>query len=60
MTYTYLQLAKALPLLNKAIKDIELNRVKSIANSEEQINNALYYHPTLWFYLYNRWFRGVK
>ncbi|GAA4898840.1 formyl transferase [Flaviramulus aquimarinus] len=60
MTYTYLQLAKALPLLKKAIKDIQSDNMKTKINSKESINNKLYYHPTLWFYLYNRWFKGVK
>lgn len=60
MTYTFLQLAKALPLLKKAIKDIQNGTMKTKTNSEESINNALYYHPTLWFYLYNRWFKGIK
>ncbi|WP_179008617.1 formyl transferase [Winogradskyella forsetii] len=60
MSYTYLQLAKALPLLKNAIRDIESNSLTSIANTKEAINNKLFYHPTLWFYLYNRWFRGIK
>ena len=60
MTYTYLQLARALPLLKRAIRDIQANKLKTIANTKEQINNKLYYHPTLWFYVFNRWFRGVK
>jgi methionyl-tRNA formyltransferase len=60
MTYTFLQLAKALPLLKKSIRDIQSNNLKTKANTKEQINNALYYHPTLWFYLYNRWFKGIK
>ncbi|WP_298499408.1 formyl transferase [uncultured Algibacter sp.] len=60
MTYTFLQLAKALPLLKKSIRDIQLNNIKSIANTKEQIDNKLYYHPTLWFYLYGRWFKGIK
>ena len=60
MTYTFLQLAKALPLLKKAIRDIESNNINPKANSKHQIVNKLFYHPTLWFYLYNRWFKGVK
>ncbi len=60
MTYTYLQLAKALPLLKKSIQDIQSNNLKTIVNTKEQINNKLYYHPTLWFYFFNRWFRGIK
>lgn len=60
MTYTYLQLGKALPLLKKSILDIQSNNLKTIVNTKEQINNKLYYHPTLWFYLFNRWVKGIK
>ena len=60
MTYTFLQLAKALPLLKKSIRDIQLNSLKPKVNTKEQISNDLYYHPTLWFYLYNRWVNGIK
>ena len=60
MTYTYLQLAKALPLLKKAIRDIQSNNITAKVNAKPQIDNKLFYHPTLWFYLYNRWFKGVK
>jgi methionyl-tRNA formyltransferase len=58
MSYTYLQLAKALPLLKNAISDILTNSVE-IKKSENN-KQDLFYHPTLWFYLYNRWFKGVK
>ncbi len=60
MTYTYLQLAKALPLLQKSLKELQSDRLVSKPNTKEEINNTLYYHPTLWFYLYNRWFKGIK
>lgn len=60
MTYTYLQLAKALPLLKKSIRDIQISSLNVTVNTKEQIDNKLFYHPTLWFYLYNRWFRGIK
>ncbi|NER10018.1 Formyl transferase [Muriicola jejuensis] len=60
MTYTYLQLAKAIPLLKRSIRDIQSNSLKTKANTKKEINNRLYYHPTLWFYLYKRWIKGVK
>lgn len=60
MTYTYLQLAKALPLLKKSLRELQAGKLSSKPNAKEEINNTLYYHPTLWFYLYNRWFKGVK
>ena len=60
MTYTYLQLAKALPLLKESIRNIESGNLNAKVNTKEEINNKLYYHPTLWFYLFHRWIRGVK
>jgi methionyl-tRNA formyltransferase len=60
MTYTYLQLSKALPLLKKTIRDIQSDNMNTKIVNKEDINNSLFYHPTLWFYLFNRWFKGVK
>ena len=60
MTYTYLQLAKALPLLKQSIIDIQSDNLKTVVNTKERIDNKLFYHPTLWFYLFNRWFKGIK
>ncbi len=59
MTYTMLQLAKALPLLKKAIKDIQTNSIK-IQEAPNSAGKELFYHPTLWFYAFHRLFRGVK
>jgi hypothetical protein len=59
ISYTYLQLSKALPLLRKAIENIQLNTLK-IQDPKCDMGKDLYYQPTLWFYLYNRWFRNIK
>ncbi len=59
LTYTYLQLSKAIPLLKKAIIDIQKNDIKTkkVLTTSGQ---SLFYQPTFWFYLYNRLFKGVK
>lgn len=59
MSYTILQLAKALPLLKKAVRDVLLDNIR-IKESQNVIDQKLFYHPTLWFYLFNRLFKGVK
>jgi len=59
MTYTYLQLAKALPLLEKSIKSIQNNNL-NIQQPKHKVAKHLYYHPTLWFYLYNRLINRIK
>ncbi|PWH82410.1 formyl transferase [Algibacter marinivivus] len=59
ISYTYLQLAKALPLLKKAIRDVQSNNIK-IQKPKCKMGKDLYYQPTFWFYLYNRWIRNIK
>lgn len=59
ISYVYLQLSKALPLLKQAIKDIQSDN-KKIQEPKCEMGKELYYQPTFWFYLYNRCFRNVK
>jgi len=57
-TYTYLQLVKGLPLLQQATIDVLKNNIKPITS--ENSPSTLYYHPTLWQYLFNRFIKKVK
>lgn len=57
-TYTFLQLVKGLPLLQKAVTDVLDNNIQPII--PESSSNNLYYHPTLWQYLSNRIIKKVK
>ncbi|WP_339893555.1 formyl transferase [uncultured Algibacter sp.] len=59
ISYTYLQLSKALPLLKKAINDIKSDSIK-IQKPKADIGKELYYQPTFWFYLYKRWLYKIK
>jgi methionyl-tRNA formyltransferase len=59
MSYTILQLTKAIPLLKRALKDIQEDIIK-IKKTKKTKKQKLYYQPTLWFYLFNRWFKGIK
>lgn len=56
-TYPYLQLATGLNLLKMAITDLLFGNIKTIDNVQ---NSALWYHPTLWQYLYHRVRNGIK
>jgi methionyl-tRNA formyltransferase len=58
VTYPYLQLAKGLPLLLKAIQG-SLNGTLSAREQRPSSPSKLCYHPTLWGYLVRRT-RGVK
>jgi folate-dependent phosphoribosylglycinamide formyltransferase PurN len=56
-TYPYLQLAEGLLLLKKAVADISEGRMTARKN---QLDSALWHHPTIWGYLYNRLRRGIR
>lgn len=57
-SYIYLQYGAAIPLLKKAVQDALLGSLSPF--KKEGASSKLWYHPTLWFYLRKRWFRGVK
>ncbi len=53
-TYPYMQLAKGLPLLTKAIEDALHLRLHP--KKRDDLESKLWHHPTAWGYLANRWF----
>jgi methionyl-tRNA formyltransferase len=57
-TYPLLQIAKGIELMKIAINDV-LNDTIKIKNKEVS-ESRLWYHPTIWFYLKKRIFKGVK
>jgi methionyl-tRNA formyltransferase len=56
-TYPLHQLAAALPLMRKTLKDIAAGTQQTGPGVEP---SNLWYHPTLWAYLYNRCVKGVR
>ena len=56
-SYPTLQLAAGMPLLKQAVEDVLNNNAQTIDGPKESF---LWYHPTIWQYLYNRIFKGVK
>jgi methionyl-tRNA formyltransferase len=58
VTYPYLQFGEGFPLIKKAIEDIELNKLQPIVKSAAA--SKLWYHPTIWKYIYLRLFKGIK
>ena len=58
ITYPLCQTALAIPLIKKAIKDIELNELKTF--KKENVKSKLYYHPSLTEYLYGLILKGIK
>lgn len=58
ITYPYLQFGEGLPLMRKAIEAAEQNNLKPVKPGSG--NSKLWYHPTIWQYLYLRIFKGKK
>ena len=56
--YIYLQYGAAIPLLKKAVQDALAGSLAPF--KKEEAPSKLWYHPTLWFYLRKRWFKGVR
>lgn len=57
-TYTYLQLGEGIFIMKKAINDFINNQLKE--NQPKTSESKLWYHPTIWFYVYKRITKGVK
>lgn len=57
VTYPLLQLAEGIPFLKKALQNIITG---SVVTKTTQLESCLWYHPTLWQYLYYRVRRGIK
>lgn len=57
-SYHFIQLAKEIELLKKTITAFINNEMKPY--KIENIKPKLWYEPTIWAYLYNRIFKGIK
>ena len=58
VTYTYHQIGEGIIIMKKAITDFANSQLKeTIPNVSE---SKLWYHPTIWTYLYKRITKGVK
>lgn len=58
ISYPFLQLGEGLPLILKATGDVLTDQLKLQLSSAAA--SKLWYHPTIWQYLYNRIFRNKK
>ena len=57
LTYHFIQLAKEIELVKKALDDIASNNVKPLTVTG---HSRLWYEPTIWAYWYNRIVKRVK
>ena len=57
-TYPYLQFGEGIPLMLEAVEDVVHQRVQ--VRQSLTTESALWYHPGIWEYLYNRLVKKVK
>lgn len=57
VSYPYLQTAKAVPLLQKAVEEALGNKLNDVGKTGA---SNLWHHPTIWKYLYYRIFKKIK
>ncbi len=55
-TYPYYQTAAGIPLMKKAIEDVISNSIQTI---EPKLESKIWYHPTIWGYVWNFLTKGV-
>lgn len=56
-TYPYLQLRIGVPLLLRAVNDLRSGGIQFL---DTRLPSHLFYHPTIWAYIHNRFTRGVR
>jgi folate-dependent phosphoribosylglycinamide formyltransferase PurN len=57
-TYPYIQTGEGIQLIKKAINDFMNGNLQS--QPSQTTESFLWYHPTIWFYLWNWLIKGVK
>ena len=57
-TYPFSQFGEGMPLVKKAISDAVLGQLKPLPHPSS--SGKLWYHPTIWQYLFYRLFRNTK
>ena len=60
ITYPYIQLTKGIGLLENYLDNHFLNKNYSFEIITDFKNSNQFYHPTIWFYMYNYFFKSIK
>ncbi|WP_035758243.1 formyl transferase [Hugenholtzia roseola] len=58
-TYPYLQIGEGIILMKQAISNLLKDEIQTQDRSSQEKGN-LWYHPTIWFYLYKRLTKRIK
>ena len=59
VTYPYIQIGEGIIILNKITKNFMKDKINEFYNTSMNESN-LWYHPTIWFYIYNRIMNNIK
>ncbi len=57
-TYTQMQLGEGIRLMKKAVEDALSGELKPLSTGISE--GKLWYHPTIWYYLYKRFTKGIR
>ena len=60
VTYPLIQLGEGLELLIKFLDNKLNGNNYTFSDYSVNLDSRQYFHPTIWFYLYNSWFKGIK
>ncbi|MEN8880394.1 MAG: formyl transferase [Polaribacter sp.] len=60
ITYTVIQLGEGVELLIKFLENTFNGKNFTFSNYSNNLDSRQYFHPTIWFYFYNLWFKGIK
>lgn len=58
VTYIYLQIGEGIQLMKKVLDDFLEGKL--MEKESQTSESKLWYHPTIWFYLFTRFTKGVK
>ena len=60
ITYPVIQLGEGVELLIKFLENTFNGKNFIFSDYSSNLDSKQYFHPTIWFYLYNSWFKGIK
>ena len=60
VTYPIIQLGEGIALLVKFLDNSFKSKNFTFSDYSDNLDSRQYFHPTIWFYLYNSWFKGIK
>ena len=60
VTYPVIQIGEGVELLIKFLENTFKDGNFTFSDYSGDLDSRQYFHPTIWFYLYNSWFKGIN